>query len=58
MNSQQNEDHNRAAGTNHKTSDEKPVLDAANPALILLVTLAALLFMGLLGWGILIVFAK
>jgi len=52
------EDYNRAAGSDHAMGDdEKPVMDSASPVALLLITLAAVAFLGLLGWGILIVFA-
>lgn len=50
-------DYNKAAGTNHQPEAEKPVLDAASPAALVIATLIAILFLGFLGWGILIVFA-
>jgi len=51
------EDYNKAAGTNHQPEEEKPVLDSATPTAIVMATLIGILFLVLLGWGILIVFA-
>lgn len=56
MNNRHNEEYDRAAGTNHAGEEDKPVLDAASPAVIAIATLVILIFMGLLGWGLMIVF--
>lgn len=49
-------DYNKAAGTNHQPEAEKPVLDAASPAAIVLATLVAILFLVAMGGVILVVF--
>lgn len=57
MNNQHNDEYNRAAGSNHKTSEEKPVLESASPTALVMVTLISILALLGLGLGILIVMA-
>lgn len=52
-----NEEYNKAAGSNHRTPEGKPVLDAASPAAIVIVTLFGITTLILLGWGLMIVLA-
>lgn len=58
---QMSEDYNRAAGSSgaqpaKAAEDGKPVLDAVSPMVLLVVVFIIIAFLGLLGWGVIIVF--
>jgi hypothetical protein len=54
---QQREDYNRTVGSDAQLGhEEPPVLNSVSPMMLLVVTLIVVAFLGLLGWGVIIVF--
>jgi hypothetical protein len=54
---QQTEDYARTAGSaGNQTEDGPPVLDTVSPMMLLVVVLIIVAALGLLGWGVIIVF--
>lgn len=54
---QQRDDYARTAGSaGVREEDGQPVLDAVSPMMLLVFVIVFLAFLGLLGWGVIIVF--
>lgn len=54
---QQHEDYARTAGSAGKREDEgPPVMDSVSPIMLLVFVIVLVAFLGLLGWGAIIVF--
>lgn len=56
-NKEQRDAYNRAVGIDSRIGDpEKPVMDSVSPMMLIVVSLIVVAFLGLLGWGVIVVF--